>query len=88
MSVKYHVKRGDDVVVIAGSQKGKSGKVIEILPAKDRVRVEGIAMMKRHMKKSEANPAGSIVEREGSVHVSNLQKKAVFDASKKRAAKA
>ena len=88
MSVKYHVKRGDDVVVIAGSQKGKSGKVIEILPAKDRVRVEGIAMMKRHMKKSEANTAGSIVEREGSVHVSNLQKKAVFDASKKRAAKA
>jgi large subunit ribosomal protein L24 len=88
MSVKYHVKRGDEVVVIAGSQKGKSGKVIEILPAKDRVRVEGIAMMKRHMKKSEANPAGSIVEREGSVHVSNLQKKAVFDASKKRAAKA
>jgi len=88
MSVKYHVKRGDDVVVIAGSQKGKSGKVIEILPAKDRVRVEGVAMLKRHMKKSEANPAGSIVEREGSVHVSNLQKKAVFDASKKRAAKA
>jgi large subunit ribosomal protein L24 len=88
MSVKYHVKRGDDVVVIAGSQKGKSGKVIEILPAKDRVRVEGIAMLKRHLKKSEANPAGSIVEREGSVHVSNLQKKAVFDASKKRAAKA
>jgi large subunit ribosomal protein L24 len=88
MSGKYHVKRGDDVVVIAGSQKGKSGKVIEILPAKDRVRVEGIAMLKRHLKKSEANPAGSIVEREGSVHVSNLQKKAVFDASKKRAAKA
>ena len=87
MSVKYHVKRGDDVVVIAGSQKGKSGKVIEILPAKDRVRVEGIAMLKRHMKKSEANPAGAIIEREGSVHVSNLQKKAVFDASKKRAAK-
>ena len=45
-------------------------------------------MLKRHMKKSEANPAGAIIEREGSVHVSNLQKKAVFDASKKRAAKA
>ena len=88
MPVKYHVKRGDDVVVIAGSQKGKSGKVIEILPAKDRVRVEGVAMLKRHVKKSEANPNGAIVEREGSVHVSNLQKKAEFDASKKRAAKA
>jgi large subunit ribosomal protein L24 len=87
-STKYHVKRGDEVVVIAGSQKGKSGKVLEILPAKSRVRVEGVAMMKRHMKKSQENPNGSIVEREGSVHVSNLQKKAVFDASKKRAVKA
>jgi large subunit ribosomal protein L24 len=87
-STKYHVKRGDEVVVIAGSHKGKSGKVLEILPAKSRVRVEGVAMMKRHMKKSQENPNGSIVEREGSVHVSNLQKKAVFDASKKRAVKA
>jgi large subunit ribosomal protein L24 len=85
---KYHVKRGDDVVVIAGSQKGKSGKVLEILPAKDRVRVEGLAMLKRHVKKSQENPNGAIVEREGSIHVSNLQKKAVFDASKKRTVKA
>jgi large subunit ribosomal protein L24 len=85
---KYHVKRGDEVVVIAGSQKGKSGKVLEILPAKDRVRVEGLAMLKRHTKKSEQNPNGAIIEREGSIHVSNLQKKAVFDASKKRAVKA
>ena len=85
---KFHVKRGDEVVVIAGSHKGKTGKVLEILPAKSRVRVEGVAMMKRHMKKSQENPNGSIVEREGSVHVSNLQKKAVFDASKKRAVKA
>lgn len=87
-TTKYHVKRGDEVVVIAGSQKGKTGKVLEILPAKDRVRVEGIAMLKRHVKKSQENPNGAIVEREGSVHVSNLQKKAVFDASKKRAVKA
>jgi len=88
MAAKFHVKRNDEVVVIAGSHKGKTGKVLEILPAKQRVRVEGVAMMKRHMKKSEANPNGSIVEREGSVHVSNLQLKAAYDASKKRAAKA
>ena len=88
MATKYHVKRGDEVVVIAGSQKGKSGKVLEILPAKNRVRVEGLAMLKRHTKKSQENPNGAIVEREGSIHVSNLQKKAVFDASKKRAVKA
>jgi len=88
MASKFHVKRGDEVVVIAGSHKGKSGKVLELLPAKQRVRVEGVALMKRHLKKSQENPNGSIVEREGSVHVSNLQKKAVFDASKKRAVKA
>lgn len=85
---KFHVKRGDEVVVIAGSQKGKSGKVLEILPAKNRVRVEAVGMIKRHTKKSQENPNGAIVEREGSIHVSNLQKKAVFDASKKRAVKA
>lgn len=85
---KFHVKRGDEVVVIAGSQKGKSGKVLEILAPKQRVRVEGVGMIKHHTKKSQENPNGAIVEREGSIHVSNLQKKAVFDASKKRAVKA
>lgn len=87
-TTKFHVKRGDEVVVIAGSQKGKTGKVLELLPAKQRARVEGIGLIKRHTKKSEQNPNGAIIEREGSIHVSNLQKKAVFDASKKRAAKA
>lgn len=83
---KFHIKRGDDVVVIAGAHKGKSGKVLEILAAKERVRVEGVAMIKRHVKKSEENPNGAIVEREGSVHVSNLMLKSRYDASKKRAA--
>lgn len=81
---KFHIKRGDTVVVIAGSQKGKSGKVIELLPNKQRARVEGVAMIKRHEKKSEKNPQGAITEREGSVHVSNLMAKAVFDASTRR----
>lgn len=79
---KSHVKRGDEVVVIAGSHKGKSGKVLEILTAKQRARVEGVAMIKRHMRKSQEHPQGSIVEREGSVHVSNLMLKANFEASK------
>lgn len=87
-TTKFHVKRGDEVVVIAGSHKGKSGKVLEIVAAKQRARVEGVGMIKRHVKKSEQNPNGAIIEREGTIHVSNLQKKAVFDASKKRAAKA
>jgi large subunit ribosomal protein L24 len=88
MPTKFHVKRNDEVVVIAGSHKGKSGKVLEILAAKSRARIEGVAMMKRHLKKSQENPNGAIVEREGSVHVSNLQLKSRFDASKKRTVKA
>jgi large subunit ribosomal protein L24 len=88
MSTKFHVKRNDEVVVIAGSHKGKSGKALEILAAKSRARIEGVAMIKRHLKKSQENPNGAIVEREGSVHVSNLQLKSRFEASKKRAVKA
>jgi large subunit ribosomal protein L24 len=88
MPTKFHVKRNDEVVVIAGSHKGKSGKVLEILAAKSRARIEGVAMMKRHLKKSQENPNGAIVEREGSVHVSNLQLKTRFEASKKRVVKA
>ena len=84
MSQKFHVKRGDSVVVIAGSQKGKSGKVLEILAAKQRVRVEGVAMIKRHLKKSQEHPQGNIAEREGSVAVSNLMLQADFDASKRK----
>ena len=82
---KFHVKRGDEIVVISGSHKGKTGKILELLPKKDRARVEGVAMIKRHLKKSDKNPQGSISEREGSVHISNLMLKANFDASKKRA---
>ncbi len=79
---KSHVKRGDEVVVIAGSHKGKSGKVLEVLVSKNRARIEGVAMLKRHMKKSQEHPQGAIIEREGSVHLSNLMLKATFDASK------
>ena len=81
---KFHVKRGDQVVVIAGSQKGKSGKILEILPSKQRARVEGLGMIKKHEKKSEKNPQGAITEREGSIHISNLMLKTNFDASTRR----
>ncbi len=86
MPATFHIKRNDEVVVIAGSHKGKSGKVLEIVAAKERARVEGVGMIKRHLKKSQENPNGAIVEREGTIHVSNLQLKSRFDASKKRAA--
>ena len=84
MSQKFHVKRNDVVVVIAGSHKGKSGKILEVLPAKQRARVEGVAMVKRHLKKSQEHPQGTIAEREGSVHISNLMLQSVFDASKRK----
>ena len=82
MVQKFHIKRNDMVVVIAGSHKGKSGKVLEILPAKLRARIEGVAMIKRHLRKSQDHPQGAIVEREGTVHVSNLRLKSVAEAKK------
>jgi large subunit ribosomal protein L24 len=83
---RFHVKRGDAVVVISGSHRGKEGKVLEILPAKGRARVEGVALVKRHTKKSQEHPQGAIVEREGSIHVSNLMLKAAYDQSKRKKA--
>jgi large subunit ribosomal protein L24 len=80
---KFHVKRGDEVVVISGSHKGKSGKILEVLPAKQRARIEGVAMIKRHLKKSQENPQGKIAEREGTIHVSNLMLLARYESSKR-----
>ncbi len=88
MATKFHVKRGDEVVVLAGSQKGKSGKILEVLAAKSRARVEGVGMSKRHLKKSQEHPQGTIAEREGTVHISNLMLQSVFDASKRKKATA
>jgi large subunit ribosomal protein L24 len=71
---KFHVKKGDQVTVIAGKEKGKSGKIIAVLTDKQRVVVEGLQMIKRHTRKSQQNPNGAIVEREGSIHISNVKK--------------
>ncbi len=84
--VKIHVKKGAEVVIIAGSHKGKRGKVIEVQRSSGRLIVEGACMIKRHVKKNQANPNGAIVEREGTVHASNVMLASVFDASKKRKA--
>jgi len=85
MSVqKFHIKRNDVVVVIAGSHKGKEGKVLEILAEGGRARVESVAMMKRHLKKSQEHPQGAIVEREGSIHLSNLMLKTRHDERRAR----
>ena len=77
---KFHVKKGDKVVVIAGAEKGKRGKIITLLTGKQRVIVEGVQMIKKHMRKSQQHPQGAIIEREGSVHISNVMKAENFDA--------
>ncbi len=81
---RFHVKKNDEVVVIAGADKGKRGRVIAVEGKKQRVIVEGVRMIKKHMRKSQQYPQGQIVEREGSVHISNVMKADQFDA---RAAK-
>jgi len=81
---KCHVKKNDEVVVIAGTERGKRGRVLQVLPDKNRVIVEGAKIIKRHTRKSQAHPQGAIVEREGTIHLSNVMRADVFDA---RAAK-
>jgi large subunit ribosomal protein L24 len=78
--MKLHVKKGDEVVVLAGKEKGKRGKIIAVAPKKGRAIVEGLQMMKRHMRKSQQHPQGAIIEREGTIHLSNVMKAERFDA--------
>jgi large subunit ribosomal protein L24 len=68
-----HIRKGDSVVVIiSGAYKGKRGKVLRVLP-NNRVIIEKVAMVKRHTRPTQKNPQGGIVDKEGSVHVSNVQ---------------
>ena len=72
MSQKLHVKKGDTVVVISGKEKGKQGRIIAVDIKKERVTVKGLNLVKRHTKPSQANPQGGIIEKEGTIHVSNV----------------
>jgi large subunit ribosomal protein L24 len=71
--IKMHVKKGDQVEVISGNFKGSTGKVLQVLPRKNRVLIEGVRMIKRHLRKSQDRPQGSIAEREGPIHASNIK---------------
>ena len=81
---KIRLRKGDLVEVISGKDRSKRGKILEVNRATGRVIVQGVSMIKRHTRKNQANPQGAIIEREGSVHVSNLMLAERFDA---RAAK-
>ena len=71
--IKLHVRKGDNVEVISGNFRGSSGKVLEVLARKQRVLIEGVRMIKKHLKKSQDNPQGKISEREGPIHISNVR---------------
>jgi len=75
-----HVKKNDEVVVLGGADRGKRGKVIAVLPKKQRLIVEGVRMIKRHLRKSQQHPQGAIVEREGTLHFSQVMKADRYDA--------
>ena len=68
------LKKGDEVIVVTGDHKGSKGKILEFMREKNRVLVEGVNLVKKHEKKTQDNPQGAIVEREASIHFSNVQK--------------
>lgn len=69
----FHVKKGDQVQVITGNHNGAIGKVLAVLPKKQQVLIEGVRLIKKHLRKSQDNPQGAIVEREGPIHISNVK---------------
>ncbi len=72
MSVKLHIKKGDTVFVNSGEDKGKTGRVLEVIKDKNRAIVEGVNIIKKHTKPNAQNPQGGIIEREAPIHISNL----------------
>ena len=71
-TIKIHIVKGDTVKIISGNAKGKSGKVLEVLPKKYRAIVEGINIVSKHVKPSANNPEGGIKKTEAYIHISNL----------------
>ena len=70
---KFHIKKGDTVYVNAGNDKGKTGRVLEMITDKDRAIVEGVNMVSKHTKPNPKHPQGGIIKQEAAIHVSNLQ---------------
>ena len=71
--LKFHVKKGDEVQVISGNHRGASGKVLQVLPRKQQVLIEGVRLIKKTQRKSQDNPNGAIITREGPIHISNVK---------------
>ena len=79
----FHVKKGDQVQVITGVHKGAAGKVLQVLPKKQQVLIEGVRLIKKHTRKSQDNPQGAIIEREGPIHISNVKRVEQEEATSK-----
>jgi len=75
------IKKGDKVKVITGSSKGTIGEVLKAFPKDEKVLIEGVNLVKKHLKPTQANPDGGIVEKEAPIHVSNV---AIYDAKAKK----
>lgn len=72
--IRTHVRKGDQVEVIAGNHKGSTGAVLQVYPAKGQVLVEGVRLIKKHVRPSQDKPEGGVVEKEGPIHISNVKK--------------
>ena len=81
---KTHVHAGDLVKVISGNHRGSEGKILKVNRAKQQVLVEGVRMIKKHVRRSQDQPNGAIIEREGPIHISNVKllQKAVRETAK------
>jgi len=80
---KLHVRTGDQVLILAGKDRGKKGKVLQVSGKTDRVLVEGVNLIRKAMRPTEDNPEGGIVEKEAALHISNV--KVLESAAKKEA---
>jgi len=78
------VKKNDMVVVLSGEDRGKIGKVLATFPAKQRVLIEGVNVIKKALRKSQDNPKGGIITKEGSIHISKVMKQERYEARRKK----
>ena len=86
--INTHVHAGDLVKVISGNHRGSEGKILQVNRAKHQVVIEGVRMIKKHVKRSQEQPNGAIIEREGPIHISNvklLEKKSATGTASKEA---
>ena len=79
-----NIKKNDMVVVLSGEDKGKIGKVLALFPGKQRVLVEGVNVIHKALRKSQNNPKGGIITKEGAIHISKVMKQDRYDARRKK----